>query len=177
MSGHGWTLAYTRFVVSWVHRLTCLALTLALSGSPAVLAACMAVCGASPRSEALPTAGSEVDHSAHPSASTAATAPAHAHHGASGASHSTASQSTSPASHDASQAILTSRCSSCCDDEPVILSAGYRTETSAAQGVTPGHAVPVAPFRLTTRSAGGASPPSPRVSPPLPVRAPLALRI
>src|SRR5690606_2052481 len=39
---------YTRNVLSWSHGLTCVALAFALSGSPAMLAACMALCVDSP---------------------------------------------------------------------------------------------------------------------------------
>ncbi len=61
-SGPGW--AYTRGVASFAHRLTSVAMAFALSGSPAVLAACMALCLDSPMAAASATDGTQADHRA-----------------------------------------------------------------------------------------------------------------
>ena len=72
--------AYTRSVASLPKRMTGLALVVALSGSPAVLSACMAVCLQGVATAASHTDTQSTGHAAHVTATVPAGASAHAHH-------------------------------------------------------------------------------------------------
>jgi hypothetical protein len=164
--------AYTRNVLSWPKRLTSVAMVVALSGSPAVLSSCMALCF-----EAAPIAAMAHKHDAPAGqtapAPTAAVMPAgHAHHGAATTPAAADTRSSAPAS---STAHLGTTCNSCCPDGVAVLAGpGAERTNSHACGAAP--MVPVARF-LVTPSVFGAVPPGPPVSPPAPFKAPLVLRV
>jgi hypothetical protein len=145
-------------------------MAIALSGSPAVLSACMALCLDNPA-----TAGAtQADHSAHGMAEPAA-ASLHAHQGADASVHSAISGETAsrPAPSDAR---LVRTCDTCCIAGPVALAAGPGIERidGKAFAMAPSAAVALHQVSVATDTA---APPHPPVPPPSPTRAPLALRI
>ena len=75
------TWAYTRNVAFLPKRLTSLAIVIALSGSPAVLSACMAICLQGEATAGSHTETQSAGHAAHVAAGPAG-ASGHAHHGA-----------------------------------------------------------------------------------------------
>jgi len=166
-------LGYTRRV-SWSHRLTCFALTLALSGSPAVLAACMALCLGSQVTAAPQAGDSRSGHSAHESTLASVAASAHAHHGGSARVQSVANAVASRPLHHSSNARLVRSCHTCCADGLVAVAAGVERADTKAFGAAP--SVQLASFQLNP-ATHVALLPNPPVSPPSPTRAPLALRI
>jgi len=170
--------AYTQEVTSGAKQLTSLALVLALSGSQAVLTACMALClSAAPPAETPHDQSAPVGHAAHASASTPAVSSGHGHHAVPATLESHASGDERSSSPEASAARLTPACDSCCLDGQVALAAPADVERVHAP--VPGSAplaLPVASFLLTTASFG-ALPPGPPVPLPSPVTAPLPLRI
>jgi hypothetical protein len=120
--------AYTGLVTSWAHRVTIAATAFALSGLPAMVAACPAMDGG-------------------------------------------------PSCSDRAVVHLAAACVDCCPDVPVTFGAGPRVARTDASmlGVAP----PLTPTRwflapTTVRTAVASSL---TVSPPLPTRAPLPLRI
>lgn len=172
-SGRSW--AYTRNVAIWAHRLTSLAVALALSGSPAVLAACMALCVESPVTAADQTSQSHAGHGPHPAEAAVPAASSHAHHGAS-ATQSAGAVSHSSTTQESSDTRLVATCSNCCVDGQVASTAGLNAERSGANALGAAPSVEVASFHLPP-AADALSPPRPPTAPPAPTRAPLALRI
>ena len=171
------TWAYTPNVASLPKRLTSLAIVIALSGSPAVLSACMALC-----LQGVATAASHPDsqsagHAAHLAAVVPPGASAHAHHGAPVSNESAATRPATQLSHASSEARLSAPCTNCCPEGQATMVAGRGVERIDATSfsATP-IASQVASF-LVTLPGLGASPPSPPVPPPSPTRALLVLRI
>ena len=90
--------------------MTGLALVIALSGSPAVLSACMAVCLQGVATAASHTDTQATGHAAHVTATVPAVASAHAHH-ASPVSHESAATGLATASsHDSFERRLSAPC-------------------------------------------------------------------
>lgn len=153
----------------------------ALSGSPAMAAACMARCLGTPES-ASATSGpqhgtydrAEARHEGHGAATRPDTVSSHAHHGPTASVQPAASQAvsaqTSPHAH------LVERCDSCCVEGPAGFAAGPGVEQPAARPCTVAPTAAVAVFRLRA-IAHVLVPPRPPVPPLPPTRAPLALRI
>lgn len=168
-------VGYARDVPSWAHRLTSLAIALALSGSPAVLAACMALCVESPVTAAAQTGQSHARHGAHSAEAALPAAPSHAHDGASATRSAGAASHSSP-TQQSSDARLVATCSNCCIDGQVVSTAGLNVERSGAKALGAAPSVEVASFHLPV-AMRAVSPPSPPTAPPAPTRAPLALRI
>lgn len=169
--------AYTRSVASLPKRMTGLALVVALSGSPAVLSACMAVCLQGVATAASHTDTQATGHAAHVTATVPAVASAHAHH-ASPVSHESAATGLATASsHDSFERRLSAPCTNCCPEGQAMSVAGPGVERidTKSFSATP-IALRVASFLVTSPDLG-ASPPRPPVSPPSPTRALLVLRI
>lgn len=166
--------AYTRGVGSFAHRLTSFVMAFALSGSPAVLSACMALCLDSPMVAASATDGMQADHKGHGAVAEPAAVSPHAHHGTAASTQPTASPvSASPLAQ--SDARLVGSCDSCCVAGPIAFAAGPGVERTDAKAFATAPAVSV-PFQVIA-ATHAAAPPSPPVPPPSPTRAPLALRI
>jgi len=167
------TSTYTRDVGSRAHRLVSVVLAFALSGSPAVLAACTALCMdsavAAHAADATPAG-----HQGHGAITDAGVAP-HAHH-SSPASPRPAVSAADPSPHAHSAARLVGACDSCCDAGAAAVVAGPGVERTSGQAFALAPTVAVAPFypSVTTPRA---TPPSAHVPPPSPTRAPLTLRI
>lgn len=159
-------------MASLAKRLMSLATVAALSGSPAVLSACIALClpGVA-ATTVLHEHGAPVGHAAHAAASTPSVVSGHAHH-ASRASHSPVAAAFDSASRDSSDARLNATCKNCCPDGQVALVAGVKRADPHALGAAP-VVSQVTSFVVTT-SVLSASPPSPRLAPP---RTLLVLRI
>jgi hypothetical protein len=168
------TWAYTRNVTSLPKRLTSLAIVIALSGSPVVLSACMALC---PQGMAI-AASDTYSQSAHVTAAVPAGATAHAHHASPVSNESAATGPATASCHDWSAAApLRATCTHCCSEGQAILLAGLGVERTDATSFS---ATPIASWMasfLVTLRGLGASPPSPPVPPPSPTRALLILRI
>jgi hypothetical protein len=146
----------------------------ALSGSPAVLAACMALCLDSPMAAASAMDGTPADHKDHGVAAEPASVSPHADHGTAASTQLTASlASASPLAP--SDARLTGCCDSCCVAGPVAFTAGPGVERTDGTAFATAPAVSVA-FHVIAATHAAARP-SPPVPPPSPTRAPLALRI
>lgn len=159
-------------MAAWVLRLTCVSLTLALSGSPAVLAVCISLC--QERATVDPVQSGHASHEAH--APPAAAAPAsHAHHGAA-AEHASHVQVTPGQPELAPDARVKAPCSNCCLDAQFASATGARPERSDAQLIV---AAPTAyaVSLLPPLQAHSAAPSGPPIPPPSPARAPLSLRI
>jgi hypothetical protein len=185
MSGHspvacegvktsGPSCAYTQGVGSVAHRLTSVVIAVVLSGSPAVLSACMALCfgGQTP---ANATELAHEGHDGHAAVTAPAAASPHAHHGPEASPQppaSVADRSPRAPSH----ARLVSTCDNCCIAGPVAFAAvaGVERTNGKSLGLTPTAAVML--FQASV-AAYAAVPSSPPVPPPSPTRAPLALRI
>lgn len=166
--------AYTRGVASFTHRLTCVAMALALSGSPAVLAACMALCLDSPTA-AIVTDGAQADHNGHGAMAGPVAESPHAHHSTPAANQPTAiAANASPLA--SSDARLVQSCGNCCLAGPVAFAAGPGVERTDAKACGVAPAIEVVSFHVSV-ATHEAAPPSPPVPPPSPTRAPLALRI
>ena len=184
MSGHspvacegvktsGPSCAYTQGVGSVAHRLTSVVIAVVLSGSPAVLSACMALCfgGQTP---ANATELAHEGHDGHAAVTAPAAASPHAHHGPEASPQppaSVADRSPRAPSH----ARLVSTCDNCCIAGPVAFAAGPGVERPDGKAFATAPPVSV-PFQVIA-STHAAAPPSPPVPPPSPTRAPLALRI
>lgn len=186
MSGHataarggvptpGASFAYTQGVACFAHRLTCVAMVFALSGSPAVLTACMALCldGSVPAASA--TDGRQTGHEGHRAVAEPAAASPHAHHGTAASPQPTASLAgASPLAP--SDARLVGSCDSCCVAGPGAFVAGPGVERTDGKALAMAQAVSVVSFQLSA-TTHTAPLPGPPVPPPSPTRAPLALRI
>jgi hypothetical protein len=171
--GHQATRAYTRDVTSWPRRLTSLAMVFALSGSPAVFAACMALClQGTPLTAVSYQGGTPEQHVAHALVPAQAVASVHSHHGSS-ASDQSAAKATNGASSDPHIGAL---CHGCCPDG-VVFGAGLGVERTGLHGLGAAPmVVAMAPFLLTT-PVSGVLPHSPPASPSAPPWALLVLRI
>lgn len=164
---------YTQDVAMWAHRLTCLSLTLALSGSPVVLAVCMSLC--------LESAAPQTVQTGHPAQGdrlqpAAAMPSPHAHHGASAESRPGVPTAHAGQPGAASDPRLNAPCSHCCMDGQFAAAVGLRAERRHAQLIA---AAPTAQG-LTFHSplqAHSVLPPGPPVPPPSPTRVPFSLRI
>ena len=170
----GPSCAYTRGVGSFSHRLTSFVMAFALSGSPAALSACMALCLDGPMGAASATDGGQVDHKGHGAVAEPAAASPHAHHGTTASTQPAASlASATPLAP--SDARLVGSCDSCCVAGPVAFAAGPGVERTDGKAFATAPAVSVA-FQVMA-ATHAAAPPSSPVPPPSPTRAPLALRI
>jgi len=169
------TCGYTRSV-ALPKRLTSLAIAIALSGSPAVLSACMALCLPGVDTAASNTDSQSAGHAAHLAAAPAG-ASAHAHHGSSVSHESAATAPTTASSHGSAEARLSTTCTNCCPEGQAVLVAGPGVERTDAKSFSvTSTGSQVASF-LPTPLGLRASPPNPPVPPPSPTRAPLVLRI
>jgi len=161
-------------VSSFAHRLTCFVMAFALSGSPAVLSACMALCLDSPVA-ANSTEATQVGHAGHSAVTVPAAVSPHAHHGTPASAQLTAGVvNASPLAP--SDARLVGTCDNCCLSGPVAFAAGPGVERTDGKAFAMAPTVSVAVFHLSVTTYA-AAPPSPPVPPPSPTRAPLALRI
>jgi hypothetical protein len=146
-------------------------MVVALFGSPAVLAACMALCF-----EAAPMAAMAHEHDAPVGqtapAPTEAVMPGHTHHGAATTPAAADARTSAPAS---STAHLAATCNNCCPDGVAVV-AGPGSERTVAHACGAAPMVPMARFLVTTSVFGAALPGRP-VSPPAPSRVPLVLRV
>jgi hypothetical protein len=165
--------AYTRTVVPLARRLTSVAMAVTLSGSPAVLSACMALCVDVPAASAseVPAGG----HHGHGDVTEPVAGSPHAHHGI--------AASTGPTAHaaDASPMVppdarLAGDCDDCCIAGTAALPAGPGVPRTDGQALATTPAVVLAAFQVRARP-DQAAPLRPPVPPPSPTRAPLALRI
>ncbi len=172
ISGPRW--AYTRGVGSFGHRLTSVVMAFALSGSPAVLSACMALCLDSPVA-ANTTDATQAGHEDHAVVTEPAAASPHAHHGTA-VSPPPAASEANPSPLAPSDARLIGNCDNCCVAGPVGLAAGPAVERTDGKTFAMAPTVAVALFQVSV-AAAAAPPLKPLVPPPSPTRAPLALRI
>lgn len=166
--------AYTRGVASFAHRLTCLAMAFALSGSPAVLSACMALCLDSPVA-ASAMGGTQPGHNGHGGMTEPAAESPHVHHGTAAPTQPTATVPTASPLVP-SDARLVGSCDNCCVAGPIAFAAGPGVDRTDGKAFATAPAVSVVSFHMNA-ATHAATPPSPPVPPPSPTRAPLALRI
>lgn len=185
MSGHSpearggvWTsgpgCAYTRGVASFAQRLTSVAMAFALSGSPAVLSACMALCMDSPVA-ASAMGGTQPGHNGHGGMTEPAAESPHVHHGTAAPTQPTATVPTASPLVP-SDARLVGSCDNCCVAGPIAFAAGPGVDRTDGKAFATAPAVSVVSFHMNA-ATHAATPPSPPVPPPSPTRAPLALRI
>jgi hypothetical protein len=159
-------------VMSGLRRLVCVAIVFAMSGSPAVISACMALCLPQMAGPASHEHGAMTPRSQH--APVPAAAPSHAHHIPT-APHESALTSSAPL--HGSDARWMAGCADCCPEEQAALVAGFGADRSSAQTLLSAALyLREIPFAAAPANAG-VSPPDPLVDPPSPVRAPLVLRI
>jgi hypothetical protein len=163
-------------VASFAQRLTSVAMAFALSGSPAVLSACMALCLDSPVA-ASANGGTQPGHNGHNGhggmTEPAAESP-HAHHGAAPTQPTANMATASPLVP--SDARLVGSCDNCCVAGPIAFAAGPGVGRTDGKAFATTPAVSVVSFHLNA-ATHAATPSSPPVPPPSPTRAPLALRI
>jgi hypothetical protein len=155
-----------------LRRLVCFAIAFAMSGSPAVISACMALClPDGPRAASHGTAAFE--QPSHPPAPAAPSA--HAHHVADAAPDSSAGD-LPPVEHPDARVIA--GCDDCCPDESSALVAGLGAQRMNAH---PSLAAPPSELEAvrfaSVSSIVGLSPPGPPVRPPSPAASRLVLRI
>lgn len=159
-------------MAAWVLRLTCVSLTLALSGSPAVLAVCLSLCVESAQPEAVQTG-----HAGHDGHTQPAAAPSsHAHHAGSAESPSHVQATHHGQPEATSDARVKAACSNCCLDGYVAPAPGLRAERGDAQLIAAAPTVQAVSFHAPLK-AHSVSPAGPPIPPPSPTRAPLFLRI
>jgi len=153
----------------WAKPLTIIATTLALSGSPAVLSVCLALCLHDMPAPMAP-------HHAEGQAAPAAAAPHHGHHASTDLPTAPAIDAA-PAARDEAATRLTARGGNCCSDAQLAFMAGPRVERTDVVSLAVASAA-APPSWLQPLIAGhvglSAGPP---VSPPPPFSAPLPLRI
>lgn len=166
--------AYTRGVGSFAHRLTSVLMAFALSGSPAVLSACMALCLDSPVA-ANTTDATQAGHGDHATVAEPAAPSPHAHHGTAASPQPTATVAN-PSSLAPPDARLVGTCDNCCVAGPVAFAAGPGVERTDGKAFAMAPTVAVALFQMSVATPAPA-PLRPPVPPPSPTRAPLALRI
>ncbi len=159
--------AYTRIVVTWTRRLTSLAMVVALSASPAMLSACMAMCA-----EAPPMTAMAHDHNAPMDEAVPAPLVAgHSHHSAPTTSAVGEALTLAPTT---STTHVAATCTNCFPDGiAVVAGPGVEREDAYASAAV---TIPVARFLLPTAIVGAAPHGAP-VSPPAPPLTPLVLRV
>ena len=162
-------MAYSGNVVLMVRQVVIVATVLALSGSQAVLSACLALCFASTPA----AAGTHHGSAEAESVNVVATAEHHGHHTSPAAPES--AEAVAPLANNGSAPILKALCGSCCPDGDVTRVAGPRAERADTI------ALALAPTTLSWQlpvSVGRTAPSlGPPVSPPPPVGALTPLRI
>lgn len=162
---------YTQNVASFANRLVCLGMALALSGSPAVMATCLALCLASPSSAAGHMGHASAQHEGHDEAAQPAAVSPHAHH------HGVAPvPAMGAAVPSAADTRLVRTCDGCCGGGLVEVAAGPGVERTDAKalGVAQGVEVESRDVSAANRAVTSSTPPVP---PPSPTRSPLILRI
>lgn len=159
------------------HRLTSLAMALALSATPAVLSACTALCFAGPTTAiaASDPEASHRDHDGHGPVAAPAAASAHAHHDTSASARPHEGVANTAPRPD-SDARLVGDCDDCCAAGAVAFAAAPAVDRADAKAFAAVPAVPVASFQPRAATDPAPAPTAP-VPPPSPTRAPLALRI
>jgi hypothetical protein len=145
-------------------------MALALSGSPAVMATCLALCLASPASATGHAGPASTHHDAHDGAAEPAAVSPHAHHSAA------PSSAMDGALASAADARLVGTCDGCCGAGLVELAAGPGVEKTDAKALGAAPCVEVASRHISVANRAVA-PPTPPVPPPSPIRSPLVLRI
>jgi hypothetical protein len=153
-------------------------MVITLSGSPAVLAACGALCLPGVDTQASTADGATVAHAAH--SPVPAVAALHVHHGSPVSAEAATAPATLGSSPAWSHAAVSPACSECCSDRQTALVAGAGVERVDAFTLRAAPAASPVPGFLLTTAVGGASPsgpPRPPVPPPSPARAVLVLRI
>ena len=164
--------AYTGGVASWAKRLTSVATVFALSGSPALLSACMALCF-----QVAPMAAMAADHGGPMgqavAASTVAVVSGHSHHGSPNGHAAVDARESTPESSDTRVGGL---CNNCCPDGVAVVAGPALERTDARAFGTAPMPVPMVHF-LLTNSVLGAAPHGPPGLPPGPPEALLILRI
>lgn len=171
-SGPSW--AYTRRVGSFAQRLMSVAMAFALSGSPAVLSACMALCLDSPVA-ASAMGGTQPGHNGHGGMTEPAAESPHVHHGTAAPTQPTATVPTASPLVP-SDARLVGSCDNCCVAGPIAFAAGPGVDRTDGKAFATTPAVSVLSFHMSA-ATHAATPASDPVPPPSPTRAPLALRI
>lgn len=170
--GPSW--AYTQGVGSFAHRLTSFVMAFALSGSPAALSACMALCLDSPVA-ASAVGDTQPAHNGHRGMTEPAAESPHVHHGTAAPTQPTATVPTASPLLP-SDARLVGSCDNCCVAGPIAFAAGPGVERTDGKAFATAPPVSVVSFHMNA-ATHAATPPSPPVPPPSPTRAPLALRI
>lgn len=170
------TWAYTRNVAPLPKRLTGLAIVIALSGSPAVLSACMALC-LQDMATASHTDSPSAGHAAHVTAAVPAGASAHAHHASPVSNGSAATGSATASSHDSAERRLSGPCTNCCPQRQAMSVAEPGVERIDTKSFSAAPLASRAASFLVTLPGLGAPSPSPPVSPPSPTKTLLVLRI
>ena len=167
---------YTRPVAAWTNRLASFAAVFALSGSPAALSACMALClQPAPMTALADEQGALVRQTA--PASSAAGVSCHSAHSSPAAHAAPASADARALAHELSNVRLGATGDCCSHGVTVAAVTGPGVERANAHAFgAAAMAVPLARYLLTT-SVLGATPHSPPASPPAPTSAPLVLRI
>lgn len=162
-------MGYSGNVVLMARQVVIVATVLALSGSQAVLSACLALCFASTPA----SAGTHYGSAEAESVNVVAAAEHHGHHASPAAPEST--EAAAPLADHGSAPVLKSVCGSCCPDSDVTRVAGPRAERADTI------ALALAPTTLSWQlpvSVGRTAPSlGPPVSPPPPVGALTPLRI
>lgn len=168
--------AYTPDVASWPRRLTSLATVIALSGCPAMLSTCMALClPTAPMTAMAHKQDTPVGQAA--PASTAAGVSGHSHHGAPAAHAAPASADARASAHALSDARLGATGHACCPDGVAVVAvAGPRVARTDAHVWCEAMGVPVSRYLLTT-SVRDVTSHGPPASPSAPPWAPRVLRI
>jgi hypothetical protein len=162
-------MGYSGTVVLLARQVVIVATVLALSGSQAVLSACLALCfGSTPAAAVTHHGSAEAE-----SVIVAAAAEHHGHHASPAAPEST--EAVAPLADHGSAPTLKALCGSCCPDSDVTLVAGPRAERADAS------ALAIAPTTLSWQlpASIGRTAPSlgPAVSPSPPISALTPLRI
>jgi len=164
-------------VSSFASRLTSLATVFALSGFPAVLSACMALCVQGVPVVAMAHQdGASAGHAAHAPAPMPAAASDHSHHRSPAAPEPAAAAAESTTSPEAFDARLSATGTNCCPDG-VAFAIGTGVARTNAQALVAAPMVVSVTLVLLTTAVLDAELHSPPVSPPAPSRAPLVLRI
>jgi hypothetical protein len=167
--------AYTRDVRAYAKRLTSVATAFALSGLPAVLTACMALClQATSVAVTHSTHGVSGEH--HASSPAPAVATGHAHHGAPTAQATRPSAGARVSNPGSPSSRLHADCVSCCLDG-VVLAAGPRVERLDTHAGSAGSMV-VPPATVSVMlPVHDVAPEGPPPSPPTLTRVTLVLRV
>jgi hypothetical protein len=157
--------------MAWARRLTVLASVVALSGSPSVLSACLAVC----LQDMTPMASRVIRDQNHAATADHEAATQHQHHhGNAEAIASDSDQRTRPAE---SFPHLTALCGSCCDGVALAFMTGPRAERTDVVGLGMGSTAVLVAWLAPATSARTSSFSDPPVTPLPPISAPIPLRI